>query len=68
MLSGTKLKKYCSLKRPRHAALGARPVVAHDDHDGVVELAELVDEVEHPAAPASSVWVRKPAYTSIIRA
>ena len=31
------------------AALGAGAVVGHDDHDRVVGVAQVVDEVEHPA-------------------
>ena len=45
--------------RPAHAALGAGTVVGYDDHDGVVTLAELVDEREH--APDLRVGVREEA-------
>jgi hypothetical protein len=36
------------IERPVHTTLGARPVVGHHDHQGVVELADLLDVVDDP--------------------
>ena len=45
---GLAVEEVVLVERTLRSALGARPVVAHDDDDRVVGLAELVDEVEHP--------------------
>ena len=46
---GHEVEEVHLVERALRAALGAGAVVAHDQHDRVVELAERVDEVEDPA-------------------
>ena len=67
MLSGTKLKKYCSLNEPRTPPSALAPLS--------LMTMTMVSSSSPSSSMASStrctwasVWVRNPAYTSIMRA
>ena len=67
-LSGTKLKKYCSLNEPCGAALGRLAPLSLITRTIVLSSSPSSSMKSSTRCTWASVWVRKPAYTSIIRA
>ena len=66
-LSGTKLKKYCSLNEPLAPPSADAPLSLITSTTVLSSSPSSVTK-SRTRATCSSVWVRKPANTSIIRA